>query len=323
MPARDGVDATRVVLRPDLWPSPELPTVLQALLAAPVMAGVDPAEVRRQAAGGAVVDADGRPVELDAPVRRPVPVYLYRELEPEPPVPFGLPILYRDTDLVVVDKPHFLATMPRGTHVTQTALVRLRRELGNDQLAPAHRLDRLTAGVLLLTQRPGVRAAYHQIFARREAHKEYRALAPADERLTTTLRVSNRIEKGPGDLRSQVVSGPPNAVSDITLERVRPDGLGEYRLVPHTGRTHQLRVHMAGLGLPIVGDPLYPEVDAAALAAPGNGDFSSPLHLVAAVLEFTDPCSGNRRRFTSARAGREFGAQPPQNAALLRPGPDR
>ena len=54
-------------------------------------------------------------------------------------------------DIVVVDKPHFLATMPRGRHVTQTVVVRLRRELDLPELSPAHRLDRLTAGVLLLT----------------------------------------------------------------------------------------------------------------------------------------------------------------------------
>lgn len=277
-------------------------TVRDALLVAPVLTGITAARLQAQWHDGDVVDVDGRPVDLEAPVLRPIPVYVYRGLPDELPVPFGLPILYRDPQLVVVDKPHFLATMPRGRHVAETALVRLRRELGNDHLAPAHRLDRLTAGVLLFTADPAVRSAYQGLFANRLARKEYRALAPVDEALRTTVRVTDRIEKTAGDLRARVVAGEPNAVSDITLESVRGDGLGVYRLVPHTGRTHQLRVHMAGLGVPIVGDPLYPEVDADLAAAPDRGDYSVPLHLVAASLEFDDPFTGEPRRFTSRRS---------------------
>ena len=93
-------------------------------------------------------------------------VYLYRDLPDEVVVPFDIPVLHRDDDIVVVDKPHFLATMPRGRHVAQTALVRLRRELDLPELSPAHRLDRLTAGVLLFTIRREVRGAYQTLFAR-------------------------------------------------------------------------------------------------------------------------------------------------------------
>ena len=89
-----------------------------------------------------------------------------RDLPAEVPVPFDIPVLYQDTDLVVVDKPHFSATMPRGRHVAQSALVRLRRELGLPELSPAHRLDRLTAGVLLFTTRRELRGAYQTPFAR-------------------------------------------------------------------------------------------------------------------------------------------------------------
>ncbi|WP_440712900.1 pseudouridine synthase [Gordonia sp. FQ] len=289
-----------MVLRPELFPAP--PTVAEALLAAPSLAGLTAAALAAQHAAGAVVDADGRPVELGAPVPRPVPVYLYRDLPAEYDVPFGLEILHADDDLVVVDKPHFLATMPRGRHVTQTALVRLRREFGNDHLAPAHRLDRLTAGVLVFTARPEVRAAYQELFANRLARKVYRAVAPLRPDVEATVRVANRIVKTSGDLRARVVDGPVNAVSDITLERVRDDGLGEYLLVPQTGRTHQLRLHMSGLGLPILGDPLYPDVDADLAAAPDRGDFSRPLCLIASSLAFADPITGEERRFESRRA---------------------
>ena len=107
-------------------------------------------------------------------------VYLYRELRDEVPVPFDMPILYRDDDIVVVDKPHFLATMPRGRHVAQTATVRLRRELDLPELSPAHRLDRLTAGVLLFTTRREVRGAYQSLFARGMVRKTYLARAAVD-----------------------------------------------------------------------------------------------------------------------------------------------
>lgn len=285
-----------------------------------MLAGVTGAQLRAQHADGEVVGVDGNPVDLDAPALRPSPVYLYRGLPDEFEVPFDVEVLHVDERLVVVDKPHFLATMPRGQHVRQTALVRLRREFGDD-LAPAHRLDRLTAGVLLFTRLPGERSAYQRLFAERRARKEYRAVAPLDGAqgpesasvaesasasgvgwaLGSTIRVENRIAKTAGDLRALVVDGPVNAISDITLERIRDDGLGEYRLVPLTGRTHQLRLHMSGLGVPIVGDPLYPDVDADLAAAPARGDFSRPLRLIASSLAFTDPFTGAECRFTTTR----------------------
>ena len=256
-------------------------------------------DLRRRAATGEIVDVDGTPLDLDDPPRAHTAVYLYRDLPQETPIPFDLPILYRDENILVVDKPHFLATMPRGRHVTQTALVRLRRETGNDDLAPAHRLDRLTAGVLLFTVRPQVRAAYQGLFAERTARKKYRALAPIGS--FTGERVANRIEKTAGDLRARVVDGPDNAISDISLLDTA-DGLGVYRLVPHTGRTHQLRLHMALLGTPIVDDPLYPVVRPDLAELPDRGDFGRPLRLLAHTLEFDDPLTGDRRRFQSARS---------------------
>ncbi|GAC58144.1 putative pseudouridine synthase [Gordonia hirsuta DSM 44140 = NBRC 16056] len=294
-----------MVLRPELFGPGIVPTVEQALLAAPVLTGLSRERLRGQHGAGQVVDVDGRPVELAAPVRQAMPVYLYRDLPDEFEVPFDVEILHADERLVVVDKPHFLATMPRGRHVTQTALVRLRRTFG-DQLAPAHRLDRLTAGVLLFTRRPQDRAAYQSLFADRLARKEYRALAAAPPTSAALaagepVRVQNRIEKTAGDLRARVVDGPANAISDITLADLRPDGLAHYHLVPHTGRTHQLRLHMAGFGVPITGDPLYPQVDPVLAAAPDRGDFAEPLRLIAARLEFDDPLTGARRRFDSPR----------------------
>lgn len=235
--------------------------------------------------GGSVVDAH---TVLPAGAL----VYHYRELPDEVPVPFDIPVLYRDENIVVVDKPHFLATMPRGSHVAQTAVVRLRRELELPELCPAHRLDRLTAGVLLCTVRREVRGAYQTLFARGEVSKTYLAWSSMQPGLAAPQVISSRIVKRRGVLQASVEPGEPNAQT-----RVEPLGDGRYRLTPRTGRTHQLRVHMAALGVPIDNDPLYPDV-----LAVDPGDFSRPLRLIAHRLEFDDPLSGQRRVFVSSRA---------------------
>ncbi|MEE4024524.1 pseudouridine synthase [Gordonia sp. PKS22-38] len=287
------MDATRVVLR-----SGADHTVADCLLATRSLAGLTIDDLAERAERGEIVDAEGRAVRLDDPARMNTSVYLYRDLPDEPPIPFDLTILHVDDDIVVVDKPHFLATMPRGRHVTQTALVRLRRELGTDLVSPAHRLDRLTAGVLLFTLRPEARAKYQALFAERRVSKQYRALAPVRDDLATTVTVADRIEKTAGDLRARVVRGEVNAISDITLIEQTAAG-GIYDLRPHTGRTHQLRMHMAQLGVGIVGDPLYPEIRPDLAERPDHGDFTQPLRLLAHSLAFDDPLSGERREFVS------------------------
>lgn len=276
-------------------------TIADCLLETSSLAGLTRDDLAVREGRGEIVDADGRPIGLDDPARMNRSVYLYRDLPDETPIPFDLPILYRDDAIVVVDKPHFLATMPRGRHVTQTALVRLRRELGSDLVSPAHRLDRLTAGVLLFTLRPDVRAAYQALFAERRADKEYRALAPVRPDLVDPVTVTNRIEKTAGDLRARVVDGEPNASSTIALLDQTAAG-GIYRLQPHTGRTHQLRMHMAQLGVGIVGDPLYPDIRPELAELPDHGDFTQPLRLVAHSLGFDDPLTGERREFVSGRS---------------------
>jgi tRNA pseudouridine32 synthase/23S rRNA pseudouridine746 synthase len=250
------------------------------------------ATARSKVLAGEVVDADGAVVDKATVLSAGSHVYLYRELPDEVPVPFDVPVLYRDEDIVVIDKPHFLATMPRGRHVAQTALVRLRRELGLPELSPAHRLDRLTAGVLLFTVRREVRGAYQTLFAQALVAKTYLARAGWDPALPLPRVVRSRIVKRRGALQAVSEPGAPNAE---TLVESLGDGL--YRLTPRTGRTHQLRVHMASLGLPIEGDPLYPDVIDVA-----PDDFSTPLRLLARRIEFTDPLTGVRREFASRRA---------------------
>lgn len=277
LPDRDGIGPTRVRLRGGAV-LVELASRFGEGAAAKVLAGE-------------VFCADGSPVTASTVLPPFADVWLYRDLPDEVPVPFDVPVLYRDDDIVVVDKPHFLATMPRGGHVVQTALVRLRRSLELPELSPAHRLDRLTAGVLLFTVRREVRGAYQTMFARGLVSKTYLARAGVDPTLHFPRVVWSRIIKRRGRLQAFEDHGVPNAE---TLAQHLGDGL--YRLTPTAGRTHQLRVHMASLGLPILGDPLYPEVLDVA-----PDDFSTPLQLLAQRLEFEDPISGARRVFESAR----------------------
>ncbi|MFJ9672491.1 RluA family pseudouridine synthase [Streptomyces sp. NPDC101221] len=296
LPQRDGIDAVRVRLPADgTWS-----TVRDHLVER--LSGAGAGVVEGMFDAGAFVGADGRPVAGDAPYEPGMFVWFHREPPAEVPVPFPLEIVYRDEHVVVADKPHFLATTPRGGHVTQTALARLRRELGVPELGAAHRLDRLTAGLVLFTVRPEERGAYQRLFADRRVGKEYEAVAPYDPSLALPRTVRSRILKERGVLAAREVDGEPNAVTRVELLGRRPErGLARYRLVPGTGQTHQLRVHMSALGLPILGDPLYPEVAAPVPA----GDFRRPLQLLARELAFTDPVTGREHRF---RSGRSLGA---------------
>lgn len=245
-----------------------------------------------QVLAGEVVDADGAVVDDATVLPAGASVYLYRDLPDEVPVPFDIPVLYRDDDIVVVDKPHFLSTMPRGRHVAQTALVRLRCSLGLPELSPAHRLDRLTAGVLLFTTRRELRGRYQTLFAQGLVRKTYLARAAVNPALSLPRVVRSRIVKRRGNLQAVTEPGEPNAETLVELKS--PDGL--YRLTPRTGRTHQLRLHMSELSVPINGDPLYPNIIDVA-----DHDFSTPLQLLARRIEFDDPVTGSRREFVSRR----------------------
>ncbi len=281
LPVRDGLGPARLRLH-----GGPVAAELRDRFGAPAAAKV---------AAGEVLTADGAVVDETTVLPAGAHIFWYRELPDEVPVPFDIPVLHRDDDLVVVDKPHFLATMPRGRHVAQTALVRLRRELGLPELSPAHRLDRLTAGVLLFTTRRELRGPYQTLFARGAVRKQYLARSSAPPTGEFPRLVRSRIVKRRGCLQACEEPGEPNA--ETLVEALDPPNSGCYRLTPRTGRTHQLRVHLASLGLPIDGDPLYPRVVEVAA-----DDFSTPLCLLAHRLEFEDPFTGRRRCFVSGRA---------------------
>ncbi|WP_119156481.1 pseudouridine synthase [Caldimonas tepidiphila] len=293
-PMRDGVSASCVVMPSRAWPN-----VLAFL--AERLPLVPESDWRERLARGEVLDAQGRPLAADAPCTPHARLWYWRQLPPQPRIPFEAEVLFRDEWLVAADKPHFLPMTPKGRWLQETLLVRLKRQLGIETLVPMHRLDRETAGVVLFSIRPETRHRYQALFRDRQVRKVYEALAPWRDDLALPALHRSRLEECEGEsfMQMREVPGEPNAETGIELI-ARHGELAHYRLRPHTGRKHQLRAHLAALGIPIVGDTIYPELQPA--IAPGaEPDYDRPLQLLAREIAFTDPVTGEARRFESRR----------------------
>jgi tRNA pseudouridine32 synthase / 23S rRNA pseudouridine746 synthase len=310
-PARDGVSASRVAVQPGPWQD------AAGFLAWRLPRGGDwPARLAR----GEVLTAVGTPLEVRAPLRPGEVLWYWRSQPDETPLPLPLPVLHQDAWLVAVDKPHFLPVLPRGRHLQHTALVRLKRTLALETLAPMHRLDLETAGVLVFTVQPATRGAYQALLRERQVHKVYEAVAPwraawAQGEHLLRHRLAER--GGEAFMQMALTDDPavPEAQTLLTLQRrlgpwpagwpVPPGvdaagGVALYRLQPLTGRKHQLRAQMAACGAPLLGDRIYPVLQRA--AAPGAPpDLRHPLQLLARELAFVDPLTGQARRFVSAQ----------------------
>jgi len=270
--------------------------------------------LRRRFDAGEVQGIGGAPITATTPLGAHEFLWYYRDAPVEAPLPFHEEILHLDADLLVVDKPHFLPTTPGGRYVKESALVRLRTRLGLPDLTPMHRLDRATAGVILFSVRPETRGAYQSLFERRGIRKVYEAVSaqpagfdpahPALRGVPLPLSYRDHIDKVKGTLRVVVSDDEaPNAETAIDLIASGPSGgtlagspVIHTRLKPRTGRTHQLRVHLAALGAGILGDPFYPDL---LDEAPDN--HALPLQLLARTISFTDPLSGLPRAFSSRR----------------------
>ncbi len=242
---------------------------------------------------GRVLDGDGAAIAVDSPYRAGLRVHYYREVVDEATIPFTETVLHADEHLVVADKPHFLPVTPAGGFVEQTLLRRLVRRLGNPQLVPLHRIDRATAGLVLFSANPASRGAYQSLFRERRIDKFYEALAPPLQASTFPLWRRSRLVRGEPFFRMREVDGEAN--SETRLEVIeRSEDCWRYVLHPISGRKHQLRVHMAALGAPILHDPFYPD-----LAESLADDYRRPLKLLAQGLAFVDPLSGEPRSFRS------------------------
>jgi tRNA pseudouridine32 synthase/23S rRNA pseudouridine746 synthase len=288
-PARNGVGPSCIGLPAGAWP-----TTLDFLTE---RFSAIPRDVWHQRmAQGDVVDEHGVQLAPHSAYQGHRRVYYYRAVPDEPRIPFDEVILFQDEQLIVVDKPHFLPVMPSGGYLAETVLVRLKQKLGIDTLVPVHRIDRDTAGLVMFSVQPETRGAYHALFSQRSVKKTYEAIAPWRDDLALPLTRQSRIVEAGHFMLQHEVSGPPNAVTRIEVLQVR-GGLARYQLQPVTGKRHQLRVHMAALGLPILGDGLYPT-----LTPEGQVDYAHPLQLLARRIEFVDPVSGKVRQFESRRS---------------------
>ena len=298
VPTRDGVSPSCVVVPAAHWPD------CASFLAERIPA-VSRAEWVQRMQHGGVVTAHNQPVAPDTPCTPGLRLYYWREVPFEHEVPFPVGIVHQCEHLLVADKPHFLPISPKGRHVQQTLLVKLKRLTGIDTLVPVHRIDLETAGLVAFSVQPAERAAYQRLFAERQVRKVYEAIAPLRPELAFPMRCLTRLEESPRFMAMHTVPGEPNADTHIELLRTftGPEGqpLGHYRLYPHTGRKHQLRAQMNHLGLPLLNDRIYPTLWPE--PAPGQApDFTRPLQLLAAELGFQDPVTGAQRQFTSGLA---------------------
>ena len=250
----------------------------------------------KRIAEGKVLGEDGSPItcaSLYAPQKR---IFYFREVEEERVIPFSEQILFQNDELLVACKPHFLPVTPGGPYVDECLLHRLRKSTGNDDLVPLHRIDRETAGIVLFSANRKTRDRYGELFRSGGIEKSYLALsAGTGETAKKEWLVENRLVRGEPWFRMQASAGLCNARSRIRVIQVQ-GGMTKFQLNPLTGKTHQLRLHMSGLGFGILHDRYYPD-----LQQERPDDFNAPLQLLAQAVKFQDPISGKRLRFESGR----------------------
>lgn len=291
LPARNGVNASALQLPPGRWN-----TVLECLCAH--FPAISRERWADRVARGLVLNASGLLIDSQTPYRVGLDIFYYREVAAEMPIPFVETVLHVDEHLVVADKPHFLPVTPGGIHVVETLLARLIRRIGNPDLVPLHRIDRGTAGLVLFSADRGSRAKYQSLFRERRIVKYYEALAAPLPQWIFPLTRTSRIETGEPFFRMREVDGVVNAQTRIeVIAREREQW--RYALYPISGCKHQLRVHMAALGAPIINDDFYPLLASASEGKPTRVDCSRPLKLLAKRLSFTDPVSGTEHDFES------------------------
>lgn len=288
LPIKNGVKPSCVVM-----PSEGGGSVLSYLLEK--FPAISENEWVRRIELGEVVDETGRIVQIDTGLLKGLRVYYYRTVENEPNVPFEENILFENNQIVVADKPHFLPVVPGGHYLQNTLLVRLKKKLNCPDLSPVHRIDRDTAGLVLFSKNRSERGAYQALFRERSVKKLYEAIAPWKPSLNFPRWHESRIVESGNFIRMEEVSGPVN--SQTYMEIVEHNRKwARYHLQPINGKRHQLRVHMASLGLGLKGDGLYPLV----VDLP-EGDFSRPMMLLAKRLDFLDPITQIKHSFQSQR----------------------
>lgn len=243
-----------------------------------------------------VLTEEGQPVTLDTPYMPNKRLLYFREVEEEPEVPFTEQILFENDHLLVACKPHFLPVTPGGPYVHETLINRLKEKTGNPFLSPINRIDRGTAGLVLISVKKETRGVYQQMFMEGQVRKTYEAVTDFSHNSNQTeWKVENRIERGTPWFRMKTCTGKVNARSRIRLIEVKGKQ-ARFQLFPITGKKHQLRIHLNGLGFPIINDRYYPT-----LLTEMPDDFNLPLQLLSRKIEFQDPVTRQKMSFESQR----------------------
>jgi len=291
LPNKDGISPSYLALPKGSWA-----TILDFLIER--FPHIDASVWEYRLSQGGVFKQSGESYRIDTPYQggQGQRLYYYRQLKHEVTVPFKETILYQDDYLIAVDKPHFLSVIPAGKYLQQTLLVRLKRALQLDTISPMHRIDRETAGVVLFSKQVATRGAYQIMFQQHKMHKSYEAIAPTLHGLDYPYIHRSRIVKSSPFFCMQEIEGEANSETKIELMETQGE-LSRYRLLPVTGKQHQLRVHLASLGKGILNDPFYPQV----LPEKAQGDFNNPLQLLAKSIAFTDPITHKKHYFESKR----------------------
>jgi 23S rRNA pseudouridine1911/1915/1917 synthase len=283
---------------------PESSAGARADVALAAMAGIPRAQARRWIDDGRVL-LDGNTCRASQRVHggELLEATPPDEVAPSEALPEAIPlaVLFEDADLIVIDKPAGLVVHPAPGHATGTlvnALLHHCRDLTGigGVLRPGivHRLDRGTSGVLVVAKNDAAHAALSAQFRDHSIERVYRAWVRAMPGADSG-RVDRAIGRHPTDrtrMSVRTARGREAHTAWRIVRRFARAGVSELEVRPETGRTHQIRVHLAASGMPILGDPVYGGgADELGLARPA-------LH--AAVLGFVHPRSGVRLRLESA-----------------------
>lgn len=202
------------------------------------------------------VTLDGRIASPETVLRTGQTLVWRRPPWQEPDVPLAYAVLYRDPDLLAVAKPSGLPTMPAGGYLDHTLLALVRRHY--PEATPAHRLGRGTSGVVLFTRSPEASARVLKAWREHHVVKVYRALVqghPAQARFICETPIG----PVPHPTLGSVQAGTPHGKSARSRVHVLEyrEGCSLVEVAIETGRPHQIRIHMAACGHPLLGDPLY------------------------------------------------------------------
>ena len=273
-----------------------------------VLPGQSRSQIQRLIKDGHVQVA-GRPAKANQPVKTGQLVAVALP-EPEDATPAAealpLPIVYQDGDLIVVDKPAGMVVHPAAGHASGTLVNALLHHVtdlsgigGEKRPGIVHRLDRGTSGLMVVAKHDRAHEELARQFRDREVEKEYIALVWGE--VQAGRRIDAPIGRDPGDRKKMSARARRSreAVTRITGAEHLGRALTLARVAIHTGRTHQIRVHLSAIGHPIVGDPLYGGVRRHV-----PGDLRAVTHLDrpflhAGRLAFKHPADGRRMEFTS------------------------